>query len=123
MRRFALGCMLCLSVWPAVAAQQQERFLTATITDIGRPYSVIDGVCFFEANPRLTNPSTAGMLESALQAASKRLNEIAKKAGADALVGMQVTPVMIPDPLNPRDVLTNSGVYLCGTLVKFNEKR
>lgn len=119
MKRYALALLGCLIAAPAVAAESD--FMMVTGSDIGRPYKVINGTCVFKVNPRLINPSVEGMLNSALQEAGKQLIGTAQKIGANAITNMTVTPLLIPDPVNPRDLLTNSGVFVCGTFVKFTE--
>jgi hypothetical protein len=119
MKRYAIALLGCLIAAPALgAAQQKDLFLMVTGSDIGRPYKVVNGLCMFQMNPRFLNPSTSGMLNSAMVEASKQIMANAQKQGADALVNMVVTPMLIPDPDNPRDLITNGGVFICGTLVQ-----
>lgn len=81
-----------------------------TIADIGRPYTVIDGTCATAAYPPIT--LTDGF-PATLTNASKALAVIAKRAGADAVVGMTVSWE------TPNSVGAKGRVLLCGTMVRF----
>ena len=100
--------LICLCASPAFADPPQTMFMTTTITDIGRPYSVIDGMCAFGSATGFDIMTPE--MESAFQAGATRLDGMAKEHGADAIVGMQVSPVIEGE---------THGVLVCGTFVKF----
>ena len=81
-----------------------------TISDIGRPYTVIDGVCASSMYPPIT--VTDGF-DQTLNSASKSLAKIARQQGADAIVGMTVSWE------TPNSVGSKGRILLCGTMIKF----
>jgi len=84
-------------------------FLSTTITDIGRPYTVVDAACVFQAFPKT---ATAGdPLEEAMAQAFSRAREITISAGANGFIGLDVD-FTSPAGKEPGRLL------LCGTVVK-----
>jgi hypothetical protein len=83
-----------------------------TIADLGRPYTVIDGTCATAMYPPIT--LTDGFAAT-LTNASKALSVIAKRNGADAVVGMTVSWE------TPNSIGSKGRVLLCGTMVKFKQ--
>lgn len=120
MKRVIFVSLICACAVPALAAAP-ERFLTVTITDIGRPYTIIDGFCFFKGQTNDISLSMETMFGSALTAANKVIVANAKAVGADAVVGMNIQAVGIPDPSNAANYFSHSGVMVCGTWVKFKQ--
>ncbi len=118
MKKLLLATLICACTTPVFAADK-PTLLSSTTADIGRPYTVIDTVCFFQTNTNFISKSYASMFQSAIDAAGKVIDATGKKIGADGLVGMQVTPLLIPSPVNPGDLISNSGVFICGTWVRF----
>ena len=90
-------------------APPPPSFLTATTAEIGRPFTVVDSTCVFQAFPKTA--SSDDPLEEALSGAFARARKIAADAGANGLIGYDV------DFANP--VGKEPGrLLLCGTLVK-----
>ncbi len=111
---------------PAMA-QKGTEFPLLTIQDPGRPFTPIQGGCFFQMNSNLFNvdfsgkiPPTAVMLDNAVKLAGENIEAIAKKVNADALLGMTVSPLMVNDPVSGKPSLMLSGIWLCGTFVRYN---
>lgn len=96
----------------ATAADEQGAFLMTTITEIGRPYTVINGGCVYGKATGFDVMSPE--FESAFQAAAAKLSAVAKANGGDAVVGMQASP--ISEAAGDRN-----GVLLCGTIVKLKK--
>lgn len=89
-------------------------FLTVTLTDIGRPYDVIDGACFYGEGTGAGGGFSFGG-DPIVKAINKTFEEAAKKGreiGADALVGYDID-------FQNRTEKDESRVLLCGTFVKF----
>jgi hypothetical protein len=94
------------------ADEPKSVFLTTTISDLGRPYTVIDGECSFGKSTSIMGRE----FESAFEDGANRLDAKAAAHGANAIVGMQATPVSESID-GGRD--TRNGVLVCGTFVKF----
>jgi hypothetical protein len=110
MTRVTFAALVALSfAMPTLAADQQPNFLMVTITDLGRPYTVLDGACAYgrATGFNIMNPE----FESAFQTAAERLSAIAKAHGGDAVVGMQAMPIS-------ESAGDRNGVLVCGTVVK-----
>jgi hypothetical protein len=121
MKTFAqIAVVACLYASSVSAAA--DPFLMVTITDIGQPYKVIDGGCAYSNSPDLFDKSASSYFQSAFFAAAKMMEQIAKAHGADAVVGMTVTPLAAVDPLTKGFSLAFSGVNVCGTFVKLGPK-
>ena len=116
----AVGCLLATSVWNVQpASAQKSRFLTVTVSEIGRPYTVIDGDCKFSRSRGLhIDPSKA--LDDAKTAAIVLLVKAGQELGAEAIVGMQVQTVQVPDQVGGKETLWNYQAQVCGTFVKFS---
>ena len=93
--------------------RRTTTFLTTTTTDIGRPYTVLDGACVYQ---QFESFSFSGdPLANAVNAAFKQMSEVAKRLGADALVGFDVD--FASRPMKGEE----GRVLLCGTLVTFDD--
>ncbi len=108
MKKIALLIILTISLTSQAFAGD---FLTTTIEDIGRPYEVIDGICMHQVFPR--HSAFKDPLAVALQKAFEKIEQAAKEAGADALIGFDVDFSYETMKGNKPRVL------VCGTLVKF----
>lgn len=101
-----------LLVVPATSSySENSRFLTTTIENIGRPYTVIDGICVYQEFPSFS--VSGDPLEAAVRGAFKKVEAAGKKFGADALVGFDMD--FASRPMKGEE----GRVLLCGTLVKF----
>lgn len=109
MRIFALAFAI-FAACAAPAAAQHTGFLTATVADVGRPYDVIDSVCVYQEFPRFS--LRGDPLQNALAGAFQQVQERARAAQADALVGFDVD---FTSPAQGEE----GRLLLCGTLVKF----
>jgi hypothetical protein len=104
---FAFACLWATTAFADDAPN--SMFLTTTITDIGRPYTVVDGTCAYGKATGFNIMSPE--FESAFQAGATRLAAAAKAHGGDAIVGMQVVPIS-------ESAGDRNGVMVCGTIVK-----
>lgn len=93
-----------------VVAQTPPAFITSTIAEIGRPYTVIDAACVYQAFPKTA--VSGDPLEEALATAFRRIKEMGAKAGANGLIGFDV------DFPGPSAQAPTGRLLLCGTLVK-----
>jgi len=94
--RYALVLGTVAFCLPAATSSATVKFMAVTITDIGRPYSVIDGECAYGPAQVFEEINNKSIIETAMQNAAKSLIESAKKVGADAIVGMQFSPIVSP---------------------------
>jgi len=111
---FIISMFVCMP--PITSHAEESIFLTTTTEDIGRPYTVIDGVCVHM--PVLVTHGLLGggdMHKGAIQDAYNEVAKIAKKAGADALVAFDM------DYASGSENSDSDRFILCGTLVKFRE--
>jgi hypothetical protein len=96
---------------PVVAqVAPSTTFITSTIAEIGRPYTVIDAACVYQAFPK--SAVSGDPLEEALATAFRRIKEMGAKAGANGLIGFDV------DFPGPSPQAPTGRLLLCGTLVK-----
>lgn len=102
--------LLTIGASAAATVEPASSFQMVTITDIGRPYTALDGACAYGKATGFN--IMAPEFESAFQSAAAKLVTIAKQHGGDAIVGMQASP--ISETAGDRN-----GVLLCGTVVKF----
>lgn len=93
-----------------LSSSASAGLLTSTTEDIGQPYKVIDGACVYSQASGFSFKGDP--IEGAIAKAFEKMEVIAKKAGADALVGFDI------DFAN-RTQKDEGRVVLCGTLVKF----
>lgn len=118
MKIIPIGLIFVSMIAPAFAAD--APFLTVTITDIGRPYKVLDGGCATGEVPGF-HADTQTIFQLAAGVAGNNLVKQAKAHGADAIVGMTVMP--IPEQPKPNcgacTFGEHSAVMICGTFVKF----
>lgn len=114
MKNFVIMFFSCILFAASFSTSYAEdaAFLTTTIEDIGRPYSVLDGACVSQQFPGLS--FSGDRLQKSVDEAFKKMASLAKKLGADALVGFDVDYDRHPDKGEGR-------VLLCGTLVKFKD--
>ncbi|MFC1776436.1 hypothetical protein ACFL3I_03735 [Pseudomonadota bacterium] len=84
--------------------------LSSTTDNIGKPYQVIDGACVYSQASGLSFKGDP--IELAIAKAFEKMEALAAKTGADALVGFDI------DFAN-RTQKDEGRVVLCGTLVKF----
>lgn len=91
------------------AAAPPPAFLSTTISDIGRPYTVVDTACVFQAFPKAA--ATGDPLEEAMAQAFARAREITISAGGNGFIGLDVD-FASPSGKEPGRLL------LCGTVVK-----
>lgn len=94
-----------------LSSSASADLLTSTTEDIGRPYKVIDGACVYSQAKGFSFKGDP--IEGSIAKAFEKMEVIAKKAGADALVGFDI------DFAN-RTQKDEGRVVLCGTLVKFD---
>lgn len=121
--RSATAAVLCMCIASSTEAASPARtappppppppplaaFLSSTISEIGRPYTVVDTACVFQAFPKT---ATAGdPLEEAMAQAFSRVREITISAGANGFIGLDVD-FTSPSGKEPGRLL------LCGTVVK-----
>ena len=116
-RLLAVALLSCALPAPAEAADKPP-FLTFTVSEIGRPVQPMDGACLFASGAGFSG-TAAKMFDAALEAAVRGLGTLAERVGADVLIDMRVTPVFVPNPIDPRNVFMFSGVHVCGTLAKY----
>ena len=103
-------------LWTADVRSEERHlstFLTTTTTEIGRPYTVVDGACVYQ---QFESFSFSGdPLANAVTGAFRQMSDMAKRVGADALVGFDVD--FASRPMKGEE----GRVLLCGTLVTFDD--
>ncbi|UVO53057.1 hypothetical protein [Sphingomonas sp. SUN039] len=92
------------------ASPKAATIQMVTISDVGRPHTVIDGACAAAMYPPMT---MADGFDKTLNNAQSALADVAKRNGADAVVGMTISWE------TPNSVGAKGRVLVCGTLVKF----
>jgi len=119
----AATILVCACAILAYAAEQPGPFLTTTISDIGRPYTIINAGCAFGNPSVFSDVQPRQIFESSVTNATERLVKAAKNMGGDAIVGMQASPVPVPIPGRAMGYSDRSGVMVCGTIVKFVQQK
>ena len=93
-----------------VSGTASAALTTYTIEDIGRPYTVLEGLCVYQEAKGFS--FKVDPIEGAIKAAFTQMETRAGEIGADALVGFDI------DFAN-RTQKDEGRVVLCGTLVKY----
>jgi hypothetical protein len=106
----AFQFLIAFSLIAFVTSSVSAALVTSTTENIGRPYTVIDGACVYSQASGFSMKGDP--IEASIAKAFEKIEVIAKKAGADALVGFDI------DFAN-RTQKDEGRVVLCGTLVKF----
>ena len=112
---------LMLTVAPAAFAAQPVSMPVVTITDIGKPYTIVSGDCKWEVlfDTPLNFNGAKGVFENATNKAVNDLVQAAQKLGGNAIVGLQI--VNTTGTTGNSSVGTLNGILACGTIVKANE--
>ena len=119
------GILLIASL--AERATAKDMMQVVTITDIGQPYTVINGDCKFAVlhdDPTAIFSGT-GYVETAWESTTNQavsnLVDDAKKLGGDAIVGARISTIGGSGQSGGSVSVGLDGVLACGTIVKFKK--